>query len=394
MAGYGLTQAVQNFIGAREARINERRQQEADARAEEDRRYQMGLRPMEQRLNELRLNNAELQNKGLTQQFARDEARKNDATAVLNELTPAESTAMEAGPIQGLTATPSRTDQYQMRSEKAMSRGDDEYANTMDIARKAAEQEGFHDLYRYVTTGDPQARQRFESAGNLSFVSYDKDKGAVTLANRNGDQRPMSLNAVKTLAGVGGGKYKATDYGVMNEGTGSITPYTKEQLAGKVGSSKGAPAQIQTVEWIATNLTNGDKQAAWKMAQTAKSNPQELAVKMFLARKKEAADNFEDVSDEQIKNDVMTAIRAFQEDQTLNPMAAPKKGGLSLSPDNTQGAIGNMTGKINRSPVTGTDANLQRAIDAIRSGKDSRMVKQRLLDNGYTPRQLQDAGIY
>ena len=69
------------------------------------------------------------------------------------------------------------------------------------------------------------------------------------------------------------------------------------------------PAAIATVEWIAQWVTNGDRAAAWAESQKAKTNPQDLAARLYMGRKKEARENFETVTDEEIWEDIQKALQ-------------------------------------------------------------------------------------
>jgi hypothetical protein len=133
---------------------------------------------------------------------------------------------------------------------------------------------------------------------------------------------------------------------------------TKE--SGGILGRVNTPAAITTVEWIAERLTGGDYQAAWNMAQQSKSNPQDLAARLYMARRKEASDGFEDITDEQIMQDVRSAM------EMLNPSSARQE-----------------------APQQNTQMLMQQAQQAIQSGADPNAVRQRLIEMGVPESAIQ-----
>lgn len=110
------------------------------------------------------------------------------------------------------------------------------------------------------------------------------------------------------------------------------------RIGGGPGSSGSGsqPAAIATVEWIAANITGGDRRAAWELAQRSKSNPQDLAARLYMARKKEASDNYEDISDEQIMEEVRQAMAMLNQTPpapTSTQDESPPMEGARKAPD-------------------------------------------------------------
>jgi hypothetical protein len=95
-----------------------------------------------------------------------------------------------------------------------------------------------------------------------------------------------------------------------------------ERTKGELGTSDSRPAMVQTVEWIADNLTGGNMERAWRLAQQSKSNPQELAAKLFLAEKKKAEETLSNVSDEVLWQRVESAMKGLRESPVMNPLQA------------------------------------------------------------------------
>jgi hypothetical protein len=143
------------------------------------------------------------------------------------------------------------------------------------------------------------------------------------------------------------------------------------------------PAQVKLVEWVSRNLTDGDMDQAWQMAQQSKQNPQELAAKLFLAEKKNLAGQYkwnpdEMPGDDEIMKSVQSAMQAFGNGAQAAPGVRPP----SAPPAPTApGAAGK-----NR-------AILGQAGDAIKRGASRDAVVQRLIKMGVSEAEIKKAGL-
>lgn len=207
-----------------------------------------------------------------------------------------------------------------------------------------------------------------------------------------------------------------------------------EKFMGQTDANKSKekqPAQVQLTEWIAENLTGGDKSKAWQMAQEGKSKPQELAAKLFLAEKKNLAKQFEyspeDMpGDDEIMRSVQSAMSAMniggsagdisQSPQSAGltreqsdaqaekeirhsmgwrdyiPFVEPDPKDIRMRSNEIQGNVG-LTMQQAAPVRQQADPLIDKAMSAIQRGADPAAVRQRLIERGYNEQQLRQAGL-
>lgn len=86
------------------------------------------------------------------------------------------------------------------------------------------------------------------------------------------------------------------------------------KIAAQGKASGASPAIIQEMQFYAKNLTAGDMQKAYDLSKRRKVSPEELYMKSYMQYRKENADNFGDMTDEQIREGVMAAMTHMADD--------------------------------------------------------------------------------
>lgn len=210
----GLTQLLGNgSVGARTGSIGLTRavmlltQGLDDARAA---KRQQGLQPVEDRLNRLKLQNAELQNeqlqresqygKGLTQAFY------DSAETAPHEYSGKEFTPIEGGEglkdITGLDENSFLGRAYQAAAKS----GDMQKVQQIAKMRDRAKHEGFDILLEGVLAGDPrsaaiEANKRGTLRIDPDSINYDRNSKVVTWRTPDGKDREASIYDLAALAG-------------------------------------------------------------------------------------------------------------------------------------------------------------------------------------------------
>lgn len=146
------------------------------------------------------------------------------------------------------------------------------------------------------------------------MAAYEKDyqlglygeKARIDLGtHRNKGRIDNEINAY-------GEPFEHPTAGLMQTGPdGQLRPVGRGAGATALSGDRPPPAAIATVEWIAKHITDGDRRAAWELAQRSKSNPQEFAARLYMSRKREAEANFENITDEEIKEEVRRAMSLY-----------------------------------------------------------------------------------
>jgi hypothetical protein len=117
----------------------------------------------------------------------------------------------------------------------------------------------------------------------------------------------------------------------------------KEQMDFLVGISKEkgtagrVPAEIQTIEYYAKNLTGGDRQRAFQLKQLSKADPQAAFARIYA---KMQDDNAEKLPEEQMTNEEMRetawgTVEFFQQKQLDKLFGQKEKG---MPDDSVEGA--------------------------------------------------------
>lgn len=199
-----------------------------------------------------------------------------------------------------------------------------------------------------------------DAANNRKQAEYE--------ASLKRDKPTYKTGADGTLYAIRGGQAEPVTtgggYGLAPQGTG-VTPQqasTEQALGGNLlldnppqlaqgtrtgpvpvqvqqGGENGAPAAVQTIEWMAANLTGGDKQAAYRLYNQGKSNPRELAASIYskLVKDNEARIPSQRRTPDQLWAATQETVRRIYGDPMLNPLVGGQQAAPQTATTQAQG---------------------------------------------------------
>lgn len=201
----------------------------------------------------------------------------------------------------------------------------------LDKMRSQASTEQSKTAISKMLRGDMEGAQEALGDFGMENLEFDPESKMVSW-QKDGEDHAVLLPHLMASVGMNP-KDLDTPEAKLGRDKELITHKAQEAQKYGIGTKSGKPsAYIQNLEYTMKKLTGGNAQAAFKLMQLSKSDPQAAYSRIYLGLQKQNAEAFgeDKMTDDEMKKKAKDAVTSFRDDMfegLLNPEAPAATGG-------------------------------------------------------------------